>query len=174
VSGGVTAVPLARRFLHTDDCVSLWKFDESKKPVGWILEPCSTRNLISISIGQFPHRKSGVEIYVRHKIGHAELIALNKKLGENYDLHPKELDTQGKPLVRLIYEYRIITVTARMEDVRKGKRGARQRQVEDASELPIAGDHKGVKAMLESLQPALAARAQSAEALREIAKPKTP
>ena len=155
-------------FFHTDDCVSLWKFDASEKTVELGIETLLDKERY------IDLRKTGVEIYVLDKMRLAELIARNKKLGENPELHAKDLDIQGKPLVRLIYEYRIQTATTRTNVVRKGKRGEREEQVEDTSEFPIAGDHKGVKAMLESLQPALAARAQSVEFLKEIAKPKTP
>jgi hypothetical protein len=153
-------------FLHTDDCASLWKFDATEKT-----GELSIQTLLDEE-RYIDLRKTGVEIYILPKMALAELIALNKKLGENPDLYAKDLDAKEKPLVRLIYEYRIQTVTTGTKTVRKGKRGERQEPVEIPSEIEISGN-QGVKAMLDSLRAALAARAQSVAELKELTKPKT-
>jgi len=150
-------------FIHSDECASLWKFDSRKKNI--------ELQLTSIGGGEpsIFFYNSGVEIYIFGKLEREKLLKYNELFGANPESYPtEELDTLNKPLVRDIYEHRVGVVANTLKHVRPGRRGERwEPEVKTLDPFEIPGDHMGVKQMLSSLQPALEARARSAEALKK-------
>jgi hypothetical protein len=149
-------------FLHTDDCASLWVFNQEK---------AAQKDGIALEISDFgggaPYiipDGAGVQIYLLPKMERAKLLELNEQLGRSPGL-PAELRTDDKPRVQFIYEHRLQT----RQMVTKTAGGKRPRAIrrEEDGELAITRAPEGIAAMFDSLRPALEARAKYADTLKK-------
>lgn len=166
VAGGLAYPALVLDgFLHTDDCASFWTFDNSVKDIQLeiSIDPFTKKPYITLT-------NSGVQIYILDKIGLEKLVDLNTKIGNNPDTEHPELATQNRPRIVNIYEHHLETVVTRTIAAPTKRNPERTKTVEEKSEIAIPGTHEGIQHLMNSLQPALVARAASAENLKNLAK----
>ncbi|NTV69133.1 MAG: hypothetical protein HGA71_03200 [Azonexaceae bacterium] len=152
-------------FLHGDDCASLWTFDRGVRNLELALsiDPFSGKPYIAL-------QNSGVEIHLLEKIGGEALIALNTQIGNNPDVPQAALATTGRPRVVAIYEHHLEVVVSQAVAAPTKRDPERKKLLETKSEIVIPGTHEGIQALMNSLAPALLARASSAERLKGLVK----